>query len=264
MINAVAFSNVGNIRSNHEDNYLLGIGNHIDEITQRQMRNNLYMQKSTYTGDAGVFAVCDGMGGHASGEVASYAAVSWLNDRSNLLLYAQPKEIISYITELNAHICNEADKFSSCNNMGCTLSAMVINGRSIHTVNAGDSRIYCFKNDKLSQITTDHTEGQRLLDLGLLTEDELPEFSSRKSLYKYLGRKGELIVDVADISGDDGLYMLCSDGLTDALDDAEIEEIVSKGDSISNIGQELMNSALAKGNVCADNVTLLLVEISYR
>jgi len=81
MINAVAFSNVGNIRSNHEDNYLLGVGNHIDEVIQRQMRNNLYMQKSTYTGDAGVFAVCDGMGGHASGEVASYAAICWLNNK---------------------------------------------------------------------------------------------------------------------------------------------------------------------------------------
>ena len=263
MINAVAFSNVGNIRSNHEDNYLLGIGNHIDEITQRQMKNNFYTQKSTYTGDVGVFAVCDGMGGHASGEVASYAAVSWLNDRSNLFLYAQPKEIIGYITELNAHICNEADKFSSCNNMGCTLSAMLINGRSIHTVNAGDSRIYCFRNEKLSQITTDHTEGQRLLNLGLLTKDELPEFSSRKSLYKYLGRNGDLIADVVDISGSEGLYMICSDGLTDALDDDEIEAIFLKGDSISNVGQELMDAALAKGNLCADNVTLLLVEIFY-
>ena len=263
MINAVAFSNVGNIRSNHEDNYLLGVGNNIDEVIHRQMRNNLYMQKSTYTGDAGVFAVCDGMGGHASGEVASYAAICWLNNKANLLLNSQPTEIISCITELNSHICNEADKSSCCNNMGSTLSAMIINGRSIHTINAGDSRIYSFKNDKLSQITTDHTEGQRLLDLGLLTMNELPEFSSRKSLYKYLGRKGELIADVVDISGSDGLYMICSDGLTDALNDCEIEGIFLKRDSISDIGQELMDSALAKGNLCADNVTLLLVEISY-
>ncbi len=263
MINAVAFSNVGNIRSNHEDNYLLGIGNHIGEITQRKMKNNFYTQKSTYTGDVGVFAVCDGMGGHASGEVASYAAVSWLNNQINLLLNSQPKEIIDAITELNAHICNEADKSSSCNNMGCTLSAMLINGRSIYSVNAGDSRIYCFRNEKLSQITTDHTEGQRLLNLGLLTKDELAEFSSRKSLYKYLGRKGELIADVVDISSGDGLYMICSDGLTDALDDGEIEEKFLKCDSISNIGQELIDAALAKGNLCADNVTLLLVEIFY-
>lgn len=263
MINAVAFSNVGNIRSNHEDNYLLGVDNCINEVIQKQMRNNLYTDKSTFTGDSGVFVVCDGMGGHASGEVASYAAVSWLKNKTNILLDSQPKEIIGYITELNTYICNEADKVSGCNNMGCTLSAILINDRSIHAVNAGDSRIYCFKNDKLSQITTDHTEGQRLLNLGLLTKDELPEFSSRKSLYKYLGRKGELIVDVADISGDDGLYMLCSDGLTDALDDDEIEGIFLKGDSISNVGQELMDAALAKGNLCADNVTLLLVEIFY-
>ena len=263
MINAVAFSNVGNIRSNHEDNYLLGVDNCINEVIQKQMRNNLYTEKSTFTGDSGVFVVCDGMGGHASGEVASYSAVSWVNNKIDLLLNSQPKEIIDAITGLNKHICNEADKVLGCNNMGCTLSAILINGRQIYTVNAGDSRIYCFRNEKLSQITTDHTEGQRLLNLGLLTKDELPEFSSRKSLYKYLGRKGELIADVVDISGSDGLYMICSDGLTDALNDGEIEEIFLKGDSIANIGQELMDSALAKGNLCADNVTLLLVEISY-
>lgn len=263
MINAVAFSNVGNIRSNHEDNYLLGVENYINKATQKQMRNNLYTKKATYTADFGIFAVCDGMGGHVSGEVASYAAVSWLNNNANLLLNSQSKEIIGHITELNTHICSEADEVSGCNNMGCTLSAILINGQSIHTVNVGDSRIYCFKNKKLSQMTMDHTEGQRLLNLGLLTKDELPEFSSRKSLYKYLGRNGDLIADVVDISGSDGLYMVCSDGLTDVLDDNEMEEIFLKGDRISNIGQELMDSALAKGTLCADNVTLLLVEIFY-
>lgn len=263
MIDAVAFSNAGNIRSNHEDNYLLGVDSHISKAIQKQMRNNLYTEKSAYTGNSGVFAVCDGMGGHASGEAASYAAVSWLMNKTNLLLNSRSEEIIGCITELNTHICDEANRVSSCNNMGCTLSAILINGRNIHTVNAGDSRIYCFKNRKLSQITTDHTEGQRLLNLGLLTKDELPEFSSRKSLYKYLGRNGDLIADVADISGSDGLYMICSDGLTDSVDDGEIERVFRKGGSISDIGQELIDSALAKGNLCADNVTLLLVEISY-
>lgn len=261
MIKAVAFSNVGNIRSNHEDNYLLGINRCINGATQAMMKNNLYTDKASFSGDCGIFAVCDGMGGHASGEVASYNAVLWLNNNRNLLMNVQPKELVSYISELNTHICNEAEKTLSCKNMGCTLSALIINNKNIYAINAGDSRIYSFKNGKLTQLSTDHTEGQRLLNLGLLTKDELSNFPSRKALYKYLGRKGNLIADVADVSNDGGLYLICSDGLTDALEDNELEMLFLNGGSVSDIGQRLLNASLAKGNLCADNITLLLVEI---
>lgn len=261
MINAVAFSNVGNVRSNHEDNYLLGVDRCIDSVTQKLMKNNLYTDKASFTGDRGIFAVCDGMGGHASGEVASCKAVSWLNDKYNLLLNAQAEDVVSYISELNAYICNEAERALSCNNMGCTLSAIIVSNRRVYAVNAGDSRIYSFKNGKLTQISTDHTEGRRLLKLGLLTEEELSDFPSRKSLYKYLGRKGELIADVTEMSGDCGVYLICSDGLTDTLKDGELETLFRNGGSIANIGRNLLDASLAKGNLCTDNITLLLIEI---
>lgn len=261
MINAVAFSNVGNVRSNHEDNYLLGIDQCIDSVTQKLMKNNLYTDKASFSGNCGIFAICDGMGGHASGEVASYNAVSWLKNNQNVLLNAQVEDVVSYISELNTHICNEAEITLSCNNMGCTLSAIIINHRKVYVVNVGDSRIYSFKSGKLTQLSTDHTEGQRLLKLGLLTEEELSDFPSRKSLYKYLGRKGDLIADVTDMSDDYGLFLICSDGLTDTLADDELEMLFRNGGSIADIGQNLLDTSLAKGNLCIDNITLLLIEI---
>lgn len=261
MIKAVAFSNVGNVRSNHEDNYLLGIDQCIDNVTQELMKNNLYTDKASFTGNHGIFAVCDGMGGHASGEVASYKAVSWLKNNQNVLLNAQAEDMISYISVLNTHICNEAERTLSCNNMGCTLSAIIINNRKIYVVNAGDSRIYSFKKGRLTRLSADHTEGQRLLKLGLLTEDELSDFPSRKSLYKYLGRKGDLIADVTEMSNDYGLYLICSDGLTDTLEDDELEMLFRNEGSIADIGQNLLDTSLAKGSLCTDNITLLLVEI---
>lgn len=261
MINAVAFSNVGNVRSNHEDNYLLGIDQCIDSVTQKLMKNNLYTDKASFSGNCGIFAVCDGMGGHASGEVASYKAVLWLKNNQNVLLNAQAEDVVSYISELNTHICNEAEVTLNYNNMGCTLSAIIINNKKVYVVNVGDSRIYSFKSGKLTQLSTDHTEGQRMLKLGLLTEDELSNFPSRKSLYKYLGRKGELIADVTDMSDDYGLFLICSDGLTDTLEDDELEMLFRNGGHIADIGQNLLDTSLAKGNLCTDNITLLLIEI---
>ncbi|MBQ8002912.1 MAG: serine/threonine-protein phosphatase [Clostridia bacterium] len=226
------------------------------------MKNNICTQSASYEGEDGIFAVCDGMGGHSAGEVASLNAVRWLNDCYEQLLCAQEDELGEYIARLNEEIVDYSARYANCHNMGATLSALVITKNKICSINAGDSRIYRFDGKSVTQWSTDHTEGQRLFDLGLLDEDELKAFPSRKMLYKYLGRKGSLCADVAHAVYNRGdIFLLCSDGLTDALCNEEIADVITQCDNVSQMGQTLLDKALAKGDVCADNVTLLLIEI---
>lgn len=262
MISAAAFSNVGNIRSSHQDNYLLGADRCLLESQQKQMINNLVTNQSVFAGREGIFAVCDGMGGHAAGEVASRMAVQWLNYHYAVLIHGAYETIGRCLDDLNREICIHSARDPKLRDMGSTLAGIIISEHGLYGMNAGDSRIYRFSDSRLERISEDHTEGERLLKLKLLNQEEIEHFMPRKNLYKYLGYPGTLLADVKKLDRKQGdYYLICSDGVTDVLTDAQMEEMFWKGKDVCGIGKSLLQQALAAGDRCRDNVTLEVVQI---
>ena len=262
MIRAVGFSNVGNVRNNHEDNFLLGSNQMITPSQQVKMINNLKTLEYKFLGTEGIFCVCDGMGGHAAGEVASYQTVQWLNNYYSELLDMNILQLQQAFGELNNYLYEYSCQHESCHDMGATLAGMLFAKKHLYCFNIGDSRVYQFINGNLRQLTIDHTEGQRLLALGLLDKEKMESFRSRKSLYRYLGYAGQLIADITEIELNYvSKFLICSDGLTDVLQDEQIEKIFAKENAIEVIGSKLVEEILSMGKRCTDNITVILIEM---
>ena len=146
--------------------------------------------------------------------------------------------------------------------MGATLVLFVVCGNECAVLNIGDSRAYYSINGKLVQITKDNTEGQRMLDLGLLTRKELFGFPARKNLNRYIGFAQNGYVLQADEyypALDGGVVILCSDGISDFVSDARIAEILNLGTNLEVAGKQLIDEAVASQN--ADNATVMLIPL---
>ena len=210
-------------------------------------------------------AVSDGMGGHASGEIASGRTVKYLSDNYARIIdgaYLNGQFISDEINRLNKDVVSFSKSDSRFRGMGATLCGVIRSRGAYYGFNVGDSRMYLYSNGALEQLSEDHNEGQRLRKLNLLTEDELKRFPRRKNLYKYVGVSGELVPDVFRI-GDcvpGAALMICSDGVSDVLNKTEIEEVLGRNTSSEEKGNALVNEALKRNIGYGDNITLLLIE----
>lgn len=262
-INSYAISNIGNVRENHEDNFFVPRNSFIDIEKQKQINSPEITIEANYTGDSGVFVVSDGMGGHNAGEVASRIAVEFVNKKYNDILTDDKNILLDFIKELNNYICDYSYKNLNCSNMGTTFSGLIFDNEKIKMLHVGDSRIYKYSNNHLVQLSKDHTEGVRLLEAGVIKKEDLEKFPNRKSLYKYLGRPGDLVGDVEDvdfIKGDK--FIISSDGLTDTLNENEIINVLTEFNNLKDICFNLIKECLKKGNECSDNVTIICIEIN--
>lgn len=262
-IKMVLISHVGNSRSNNEDNFILPSKNHSFHISENS--KNL-CEYSVATENPFCCAVSDGMGGHEFGEIASLKVVEYLSIHYDELIKCLcDKEFIKdYVTKLNDQFCNFAIRNKNYRNMGTTLCGLVADGKKALCFNVGDSRAYTFCSGKLKQITVDHSEGQRLFDLQLLTAEEAEKFPNRKTIYKYIGQKTTLIPDVFEIEDYSlcSYILLCTDGLTDVLSDDEIESVLgSTNIDVNRKSQILIDLALKRRLNAGDNITLILIEL---
>lgn len=266
-MDAVAFSHIGNGRDSHEDNYLLQ-GEYIRPNQQRRMSPN--SGEVAYSVARGLnrflLVVSDGMGGHSSGEIASGMTVEYFSEHeAELFSEPYPQEALSkHIAALNRKVCQLSDAQKEYHGMGATLSLVLCDGVRWTAAQVGDSRIYLYTQGCLHQLSTDHTEGQRLYDLSLLTKDDLKKFPSRKALYKYIGRPGELVADVFPLSPPPvgSFLLLCSDGLTDVVSDKEIEDVLAGSGSEEEKAEQLMRIAEGRNAPWGDNITVLLARIT--
>lgn len=256
-------SHVGNSRSSNEDNFILPSKNHGFYINENSKK---FCEYSVANENPFCCAVSDGMGGHEFGEIASLKVVEYLSTHYDELIKSLcSKELIKdYVTKLNDQFCNFAARNRSYRNMGATLCGVVSDGKKALCFNAGDSRAYTFCSGKLKQITIDHSEGQRLFDLQLLTAEELKTFPNRKAIYKYIGQKTTLVPDVFEIENYSSCsyILLCTDGLTDVLSDNEIQSILGSTDiDVNRKSQLLIDLALKRNLNVGDNITLILIEL---
>lgn len=259
MCQVYSFSHIGNSRENQEDNYLLGKQYLLPEQIKQMSQLRKLVTNQLELSDSFCVAVSDGMGGYECGEVASLLTVQYLSSHS----ISTVDDIKSCILNLNDYVCTEAKKNVDTRNMGATLCGVVSNEKQAFCFNVGDSRLYQYTNGILKQVTVDNTEGQRLLDLGLLTAEEVKTFPKRKAIYKYIGKDVELVPDIYEINDIDKetMLLLCSDGLSDVLDLEEIQDMLSKQFiKTEDKGKFLVEMAAERKTDAGDNITLIIIE----
>jgi len=207
-----------------------------------------------------LFVVCDGMGGHAAGEVASRMAVetvltTWTTSSAGPTQQA----IRSAVRSANGAVF-AASLDVETHGMGTTCTALALSGREGYVGHVGDSRCYLVHNGQCSQLTADHSRVGEMLRMRLITPEQAANHPSRSELTRSLGAAPGVQVDVVrtPISRGDVL-MLCSDGLWDLVSRQEIAQ-ASALDSVDDAAEQLVAWALERG--APDNVTVLVVRIA--
>ncbi len=210
-----------------------------------------------------LFVVADGMGGHNGGEVASRTAVE------SFLEYLKSNEnksadvldfLISAAGHANKFVFDMSESDPSLNGMGTTFSACVIAGNKMYTVHIGDSRVYSVSGGKLTQVTNDHTFVCEMVKSGQITAEQAKTHPKRNVLMKVLGIGTELMMDgIITAVGEGDKILLCTDGLTNMLSDANIFEIISDAPDCDEAASRLVAGANANGG--CDNISLILIDL---
>jgi protein phosphatase len=216
---------------------------------------------------SGLAVLADGMGGYNAGEVASGMACAYLADAlpRKLKESAKPDEmelrqiLQDAVHQANIGIYNAANSNPQYNGMGTTLVVALFRETMVYIGHVGDSRAYRFRDGELVQITRDHSLLQEQLDLGLITPEQA-ELSLNKNLVtRALGVDSTVQLDIGvhRLAPDD-IYLLCSDGLTDMLPDAEMERVLKEtGFDLEATAKRLVFKANEAGG--RDNISVILV-----
>lgn len=225
-----AKSDVGRVRDGNEDSYLL---------------------QEPY------FAVADGMGGHAAGDVASRTAVQTLSERiANGT--ADPDGLERAVKEANAAIFEKATADPSLHGMGTTCTLALVDDGTIHLAHVGDSRAYLMRGDELTLLTEDHTLVGRMVKEGRLKPEEAERHPQRSIITRVLGVDSDVEVDLLTVPVQKGdRVLLCSDGLTSMIDAGAIRDILSRNEDPDAAVEELIASANEAGG--EDNITAVLL-----
>jgi serine/threonine protein phosphatase PrpC len=210
----------------------------------------------------GVFVVCDGMGGAAAGEIASSLAVDemlrLLSGRGQDPHAPLPDAAEQAILAANDAIFSRAQRNHRLSGMGTTLVALAVEERRVWVLNIGDSRGYRLRSGHLEQLTLDHSLVEEQVRMGRMTRSEALRSPLRNVITRALGTQGRVTPDIFELEADPGdLFLLCSDGLTRELSDAEIESLLSHGSSLEELCARLVNAAKKAGG--HDNITCVLV-----
>jgi len=247
-----AATHVGNVRDHNEDSH------HFDA-------------------DLGLFVVCDGMGGHAAGEVASAIAIrivreQWAHPDTQEVVDAwlaqgtadAKKRLLDCLREgvLAAHraILSEAERDPTKGGMGTTVVAGLVIGSEVVFAQAGDSRAYLVRDGIAMQLTEDHTLLQRLLAAGIDVDVSGDGARFRSMLTNALGIGHECKISTFVVPLADGdRFMLCSDGISEYVPEAEVGEVLTTQPSPARAAQKLVDLALERGG--ADNATAVVIRV---
>jgi protein phosphatase len=209
-----------------------------------------------------VFALGDGMGGYSAGEVASEIAVRTVAEMAGALLDARlaaEDALVRATVAAHAGIIEFAHTRPECLGMATTVVAAVVSADRLTLAHVGDSRAYRLRGARLSRLTADHSIGQRMVEAGRVSEVQARRLPARGILTRALGiGAASPVPSVTSTDWRAGdLLLLCSDGLTDRLDDAAIAALLGRPDALlGERAQSLIAEALAAGGT--DDVTVLL------
>lgn len=248
-VEAMGASEVGKVRGANEDAFLVD--------NERKL-----------------YIVADGMGGHQGGGYASQNAV--LGIREELLKMETAQEtttplndplgrtptqirLLQALHRTNEKIYRKAMEDSSLRGMGTTVTAVQLDPVYANIAHVGDSRIYLFRESRLHQLSRDHSWVQEQVDAGILTEEEARTHPLKNIITRSMGHEREVRVDLMKEKYQPGdIFLICSDGLTNMVDDQTIEKILETMD-LQPALSELMRLALESGGL--DNITIVLIKI---
>ncbi|MFN0157644.1 MAG: Stp1/IreP family PP2C-type Ser/Thr phosphatase [Bacteroidota bacterium] len=210
-----------------------------------------------------LFVVADGMGGHRGGRMASQLAVKVIGERffSSENTGTVADRLLAAVTAANKHIYEYSLDQPELNGMGTTCVTLALHQSGVCIAHVGDSRIYRVSNRKITQLTNDHSRVAEMERRGILTKEEALVHPERSQLYRALGVRAEVEVDVADgvdfRRGD--YFVLCTDGLSNMVEDDEIMDLV-----IKHSPQDACDSLIALANQRGgfDNITVEVVQIN--
>lgn len=210
--------------------------------------------------------VCDGMGGAKSGNVASTLAAdvftqevkrSWVPDMDPEAL---DRMLGGAVKLANFTVYDQASQFEDFNGMGTTLVALLLQGKKATIVNVGDSRAYLIDNDGIKQITTDHSLVQMMIDRGELAPEKAKYYPGKNLITRAIGTEAQVVCDVFHRKVEKGAcFLLCTDGLSNLMDDQEILFEVAHCQEKAQCCEQLLDIVKRRG--APDNVTSILVTV---
>ncbi len=226
-----ARSDVGCVRPHNEDSYLV---------------------------QSPLFCVCDGMGGHAAGEVASSIAVETIAKTAPQS--ADAARLAAAVEAANAAVIEAALNGLGKPGMGCTATCAYIENDTLAIAHVGDSRAYLLHEGTLIRVTRDHSYVEELVDAGEITADEARVHPNRSVITRALGSDPAMYADHFTLHIEEGdRLILCSDGLSSMIPDSDIENIATQSSSAQICVDNLVDAALAAGG--HDNVTVVVVDL---
>ena len=206
-----------------------------------------------------LFAVADGMGGHAAGEVASEIAVRVLSELAPE--HPDGEALGRAIEEANRAVIQAAREGRGRQGMGTTMTAAMLEGERLVIAQVGDSRAYLLNQGKLQQLTRDHSLMADMIEAGQLTPEEARTHPQRSVITRALGSDAHLHPDIYEINVETGdRLLICSDGLSGMIFDDQIENTLRRVQDPQRCASQLVNEAIAAGG--HDNVTVIVADVT--
>lgn len=206
-----------------------------------------------------LFAVADGMGGHAAGEVASEIAVRVLSEQAPE--HPDGPALGRAVEEANRAVIQAAHEGRGRQGMGTTMTAAMLEGERLVIAQVGDSRAYLLHQGKLQQLTRDHSLMADMIEAGQLTPEEARTHPQRSVITRALGSDTHLHPDIYEINVETGdRLLICSDGLSGMVFDDEIENTLRRVQDPQRCASQLVNEAIAAGG--HDNVTVIVADVT--
>lgn len=205
-----------------------------------------------------LFVVADGMGGHKAGDVAArFAVETFVHYVKSQEEEANPLRVLqSAIKTANEQLYDKAQNNEALTGMGTTMVAAVIEGNTLYVANVGDSRLYVV-GEEIIQITRDHSLVEEMVRRGEIKREEARNHPNKNIITRAMGTSPKVVADCFEAPLDGRQILMCSDGLTNMLEDEDIKIIMNRSENLETAGRQLVTMANENGGM--DNITVILV-----
>ncbi len=229
---------------------------------KRQLNQDFIYRSETPVGNLpNVFIVADGMGGHNAGDYASRLAVETVVEEISTSFEKNPVKILNNAIErANEMLRKRAREDRALSGMGTTIVAATCIGKYLEVANVGDSRLYVIS-DEIRQITQDHSLVEEMVRMGGLDKETARNHPDKNIITRSVGARRDVEVDFFDVELQTGdMVLLCSDGLTNMVDDEMICRILKGDGNLEDRVEELTRTANQNGG--KDNISVIVIELS--
>lgn len=259
-IKTAVCTSVGMKRKSNQDNFY--VNGFVNKSNKQFLLKKFLSSKKEQ-----ILCICDGMGGEKNGDVASFIAVESLDKyrkKYSNLFSRFDEHMNAYVQSANKNICTYI-KNNDGERMGTTMVTICISPENDEAVvaNVGDSKAYLYRNEVMKKISEDHNQAQSMVNIGIISEEEARTHKDKSKLTQYLGIfQNEMLIEpfLSDniIMRKNDIFLLCSDGLTDMLENREIENVLKQKNGIKYKAKKLVDIANRKGG--KDNITIILAQ----